>query len=110
MGNLAFNFEPASTTALVERLQDCDQDFEWYPTSEGMLDDVRADMRDYFCIRDDASLTASVLDCGAGDGRALLSLTQGDRYAIEKARPHLDRLDRSIFVRRHRLPRPDAAR
>lgn len=98
MGSLALNLETPSTAAVVDRLQDCDQDFEWYPTTDAMIEAVRADLRSHFYLRDDEGIGRSVLDCGAGDGRVLEKLTQGDRYAIEKARPHLDGLDRSIFV------------
>ena len=102
MGNLAVNLEPrstrAQTTDMVERLRDSNQDFEWYPTTQAMIDTIKADMREYFLVREDEGLFKTVLDCGAGDGRVLEALTDGSRYAIEKARPLLDSMDCSVFV------------
>lgn len=70
-----------ATAALVDALTAAGQDFEWYPTTERMLDVVRRDFGD-----DDIS---SILDIGAGDGRALLSLARdrdrADLFSIEKS-------------------------
>lgn len=70
-----------STAALIDALTAAGQDFEWYPTTDRMLDVVRRDLSD-----DEVS---SFLDIGAGDGRALLSLAQGRDHAglfsIEKS-------------------------
>ena len=66
-----------STLAMVERLKQSDQDFEWYPTTLQMIKLVKRDINNHF------NNTVSVLECGAGDGRVLKALTKGDRFAIE---------------------------
>src|SRR5690554_152734 len=87
-----------SVNALVQSLKESGSDYEWYPTTDEMLSVVREDLRDYFCVRGERAVTASILDCGAGDGRALMALTEGDRYAIEKAEPLIDVMDQDIFI------------
>lgn len=86
-----------STMALVSRIKSEDQDFEWYPTTEEMLkvikDDIDKMVDDY-----DINPNPSILDCGAGDGRSLKYLTEGQRYAIEKSKPLIQAMDKSIFV------------
>jgi len=83
----------ASTRQLVSVLKEQDQDFEWYPTTPEIIDCVKADYAEVFVHE-----SPSILDCGAGDGRVLKALTDGRKYAIEKARPLLDALDKEIFV------------
>ncbi len=104
----------ASTTtrALVQKLKDYGQDEEWYPTTTPMLDKIRADM-DALVSEHEMPDQFSILDCGAGDGRALEYLskgqetnrdgstnyvTRGKLYAIEKSRPLINSLDPSIFI------------
>lgn len=82
-----------ATRSLVADIKQCGQDFEWYPTTDEILQTIKTDMDDE--VKSDYP---SVLDCGAGDGRALMVLTSGDRYAIEKSKPLLNILDRNIFV------------
>lgn len=87
-------------TAIIQRLKESEQDFEWYPTTPEMLEAIRADMWSVFCpynAKDD-KLTCSVLDVGAGNGSALKALTQGKKYAIEKSKILLSTLDKDIFV------------
>ena len=81
----------AQAQQLLELAKSTDQDFEWYPTTPQMIDAVKKDFSGDFDH-------PSILDCGAGDGRVLQALTDGDRYAIEKSRPLLDAMDRSIFI------------
>ena len=57
-----------------------------------MLKVIRAD------IEENVGSHAKVLDCGAGDGRALEALTDGPRYAIEKSRPLLQAMHRNIYI------------
>jgi hypothetical protein len=87
-----------SVTALVKTLRESDSDFEWYPTTTEIIDTVRDDLRSFACVREGEEIRESVLDCGAGDGRVLESLTKGDRYAIEMAEPLLNEMHRSIFI------------
>lgn len=81
-----------STLAMVERLKQSDQDFEWYPTTLQMIKLVKRDINNHF------KENVSVLECGAGDGRVLKVLTKGDRFAIEKSTVLLETLDNSIFI------------
>lgn len=74
------------------------QDFEWYPTTDEILNVVESDLRDVFHLSDNDKLTMSMLDCGAGDGRVLQKLTQGDRYAIEKSLPLIEQMPSDIFI------------
>lgn len=58
--------------SLVAVLKENDQDHEWYPTTETMIEVVKRH------IPEDAS---SILDIGAGDGRVLESLKEKCKYA-----------------------------
>ena len=73
---------------LVHKLKSEAQDFEWYPTTQQIINTVKA--------RCDES--ASVLDCGAGDGRVLMALTTGCRYAIEKSVPLIQAMPNEIVI------------
>ncbi|EIF42759.1 hypothetical protein DOK_11866 [gamma proteobacterium BDW918] len=101
-----------TTRALVEQIKDYGQDAEWYPTTQPMLAKIRADL-DALVSAHELSETFSILDCGAGDGRALEYLskgtennrdgsigyvTRGKKYAIEKARPLIHAMDPSIYI------------
>ncbi len=77
-----------STVKIVSCLKESDQDFEWYPTTDKMIDRIKQHMTKIgYQSRDDESGTyADILDCGAGDGRVLEKLAGcGDKYAIEKS-------------------------
>lgn len=94
---LAPNNPPKSTRAMVAHLKQHDSDFEWYPTSNEILSIIKADID---TMIDDYELPErpSILDCGAGDGRSLMYLTKGRRLAIEKSKPLITAMDKSIFV------------
>lgn len=94
------------TTLLVNDLKAAGQDFEWYPTTDEMLQAVA------HCCGDIGSL----LDIGAGDGRALLKIQQyrqrdasqardyGNKntidhlYAIEKSEIHIQNMPAGISI------------
>ena len=78
--------------ALISVVASSQDDFEWYPSTDEIIACVKNDIDERFTER------PSVLDCGAGDGRVLNALGASKKYAIEKSRPLLDALDRSIFV------------
>jgi len=86
-----------STSALVARIKAENQDFEFYPTTDEILNVIKADIDE---MVEDYTIdnNPSILDCGAGDGRSLMKLTGGKRYAIEKSNPLIAAMDRSIFV------------
>ncbi|GIC77684.1 DUF4942 domain-containing protein [Moritella sp. F3] len=81
-----------ATKQLVQQIKAVDQDFEWYPSTNEILEVIKADM--------DENLTSkpSILDVGAGDGRALEYLTEGKKFAIEKSVPLLNALNKNVFV------------
>lgn len=70
-----------STNAIVEHLKDQNMDYEFYPTTDEIIQVIKSKLPSY---------PGSILDVGAGDGRTLLKLcdTEGARdwtkYAIEK--------------------------
>lgn len=88
-----------NTQQLLAELKSCEQDFEWYPTTNEIIKcikkDYRKDSKGNPYKKDDSP---SFLDCGAGDGRVLKALTDGKKYAIEKSEPLLNILDKDIFV------------
>lgn len=75
---------PTSMAGLVAALGAAGQDFEWYPTTRRMVDAIRRDLGSY-----EVEHFASVMDIGAGDGRVLMQLAEGNEtarlYSIEKA-------------------------
>lgn len=64
-------------------------DFEWYPTTDEIIQVVKSRIKDS---------GSSVLDVGAGDGRVLTALTSGDKYAIEKSKPLIAALPADVFI------------
>jgi site-specific DNA-adenine methylase len=80
-------------SALLEELKHTNEDFEWYPTTDAMIDAVAQHIANM----------SSILDIGAGDGRVLLRLA-GERaeyvelYAIEKAAPHIENMPANIAI------------
>ena len=90
-----------SVNATVKDLKESNTDFEWYPTTDKMIDAVINDVmtaRDYKRAR-------SVLDVGAGDARVLEafykhpSLDFTDFFGIEKSPNHVSRWDeRYTFI------------
>lgn len=102
-----FNF---STAQRVKHLKTEEQDFEWYPSTEHILDVVRKDLVDSLFL-ESYNRESSLLDIGAGDGRVLSALNQpmkdryGDMkppfhnlYAIEKSLLHCSQLDKKVLV------------
>ena len=78
--------KPMGVTALVRKLSEAEQDFEWYPTTEKMLEIIKQDIRKNEELSSDKELNINILDCGAGDGRVLDALAgNGNKYAIEKS-------------------------
>lgn len=61
-----------NTLNLVLQLKEAGEDFEWYPTTDKMIQDVKR------WIPEDAS---SIMDIGAGDGRVLAKFADKCKYA-----------------------------
>lgn len=92
-------FRKKQSRALLRIVQAAEQDYEWYPTCESQIEAIRADLN---IMREEADqygeVKVSMLDIGAGCGRLLMALTQGERYAIEKSTVLIQALDKSIAV------------
>jgi hypothetical protein len=82
--------------AMVQRLKDEDQDFEWYPTTSEIIQIVKS--RCEKAQHGDQDVWGAVLDCGAGDGRVLNGITNGKKYAIEKAIPLIQAMPADIVL------------
>ncbi|MGD8116939.1 DUF4942 domain-containing protein [Vibrio sp. TRT 29B02] len=85
-----------SVPSMIAKLKEQNLDFEWYPTTEQILNIVKWSIRRDFRVDDNKEPACSILDIGAGDGAALKFLTSGPRYAIEKSRPLVESMDASI--------------
>lgn len=95
---------------LVETLQAAGEDFEWYPTTDEILRTVSDDLLKWDDDRYGNS-GVTIMDVGAGDGRALHKLrnmvagehswdgiTFGAMYAIEKSQIHIHHMPKDIIV------------
>lgn len=88
---------------LVSILKDSGQDFEFYPTTQEIIDRLVADLA---CLREerftDYGRVESVLDIGAGSGKVLCALRdQADLralHAIEKSPILCRQMDPDIFI------------
>ena len=88
-----------TTRQLIEINKNTGQDFEWYPTTQVMIDCVNNQILKHLGDYDRTYKAYSILDCGAGDGRVLHALAHGgSMYAIEKSTVLLETLDREIFI------------
>lgn len=84
--------EPArKAMAIVAELKGNGQDHEFYPTTPEIIGMVKRSLGDH-------NKTASILDCGAGNGATLAALTDGKKYAIEKSSILVNEMSPDIFV------------
>lgn len=88
------------TRALLRVVQAANEDREWYPTCEIQIQAIKADLKKMLIDAEHYGDTVklSVCDVGAGDGRLLMALTEGERYAIEKSTVLIQAMDKSIAV------------
>jgi len=78
---------------IVNQLKESNQDYEWYPTTTEILDTVKKDL-----LLHNPDFNNSIMDIGSGDGRALQALTKGKKYAIEKSKILIEKMDKDIFI------------
>lgn len=90
--------KPKSVGQMVKHLREQGQDYEFYPTTQPILSLVKNDIRKTFGVRDGEPIRRSVTDVGAGDGRVLMELTEGDRFAIEKSIPLIHAMPKSVYI------------
>lgn len=88
---------------LVPLLKEADQDFEFYPTTQEIIDCLISDI---VFLREerytDFGRITSVLDVGAGSGKVLSALRDKadfrELYAIEKSSLLCEQLDADVFI------------
>jgi len=84
---------------VIEQLKENGEDFEWYPTTDVILDVIK---KDIVATRQETWReeypSFSLMDIGAGDGRSLEYLKPHTKYAIEKSMIHISNLPADIFV------------
>ena len=97
--------------ATIRALKQNNEDHEWFPTTDEIIDKV---VRDIAAVLDEycgysSNKIKSVLDIGAGDGRVLKAIQKGmsehdrnssvvDLYAIEKAIHHQSNMPKDITI------------
>ena len=96
-----------TAATLVKQLKEADQDFEWYPTTDEIIDAVIADLKH---LRNTAyHRYSSILDIGAGNGKVLSALRKKtsdydgvdglyDLHAIEKSAILCEQMDDNILI------------
>jgi len=115
-----------ATLSKIDELKDAGQDYEWYPTTEAMIDAIYNHMPNMLGERHHVDdVPKSIMDIGAGDGRVLIGLRdrifakmsaeytdenrhQKERlatriasfplFAIEKAPIHIDAMPSNIAI------------
>ena len=97
--------------ATIRALKQNNEDHEWFPTTDEIIDKVVRDIAavlDEYCGYSSNKIN-SVLDIGAGDGRVLKAIQKGmiehdryssavDLYAIEKAIHHQSNMPKDITI------------
>lgn len=90
----------SSFGALLTEVKNQGEDFEWYPTTDEILERVATSIEENF--RHYGSGSLSILDIGAGDGKALRFLSKrtpaSTLLAIEKSQRLIRELDESIIL------------
>lgn len=85
-----------NTLALVEELKQNNQDFEFYPTTQPMIDLVKYRMKS----KRSGFNSIEILEIGCGDGRVISQLGEkGDkRFVIEKSQILLNQLPNDLII------------
>ena len=90
--------EKLSTAATIADLKASDTDFEWYPTTDAMIQAIIEDVK----LAGRYKKATTMLDVGAGDGRVLEAFKDDDRLcihnllAVEKSPNHVARWSSDI--------------
>lgn len=88
-----------ATNQLVAQLKESDQDFEWYPTTNEIIQKVLDDLESKYGFN---ASNISILDVGAGNGKVLKALDKhksiNKLYAIELSERLRKELPPEIFV------------
>lgn len=89
-----------NVSLVVKQLKKNAQDFEWYPTTNEILERIKRDIwkQRGNKFRHNEWPSFSMLDIGAGNGKSLDYLKPSKKYAIEKSLIHLNELPADIFV------------
>lgn len=96
-----------TTLKTVTALKDADEDFEWYPSTDEIIDTVTKHLVDV--AEGQYGRTHSIMDIGAGDGRVLKRFQERLKeraphrdtvklYAIEKAVTHQSNMPKDITI------------
>jgi len=79
---------------IVDELKDKDQDYEFYPTDDYIIENIIYDLKNEH--------VSSILDIGAGDGRTLDRFNEGlngiNRYAIEKSTVLINIMSKDTYI------------
>lgn len=83
---------------IIRELKRLEEDFEFYPTTDEIIHSIQTDINQQFAGFNNSVESYSLLDCGAGDGRVLTKLKNGDLYAIEKSNKLIHSLPKDIYI------------
>jgi hypothetical protein len=83
---------------IIRDLKRLEEDFEFYPTTDEIIHSIQTDINQQFAGFNNSVESYSLLDCGAGDGRVLTKLKNGDLYAIEKSNKLIHSLPKDIYI------------
>jgi len=77
--------------ALIKEIKENNQDFEFYPTTDEILESLKNRINLL-------SNKSSILDIGAGNGKVLNTFDIRTKYAIEKSKILIENMNKDIFI------------
>ncbi|MCI7484334.1 MAG: DUF4942 domain-containing protein [Helicobacter sp.] len=78
-----------SSYELINNLKKQEEDFEWYPTTDSMIETIKERFK---------KVRADILDIGAGDGRVLKAFGGSNLFAIEKSQLLVNTMPKDVLV------------
>lgn len=92
---------PLTFPAQLRKVQQANEDFEWYPTTDEIIAALKRDLaREIYS--DYSRESHAFLDIGAGNGKVLTAVSSikdiGQLYAIEKSHALIDLMPKEIFI------------